>query len=94
MKKNEFLHLSDKLDILDERLDNVEKLMFLQENNLQYHIKRTDIAEQSLSVFKQDLEQSKLLMANIKFFGKLLTWVGGLTGFVLVVIQIMGYLRS
>lgn len=89
MKKNEFLHLSDKLDILDERLDGVERLMALQENNLQYHIKRTDLAEQSLAVFKQELEQSKLLMANIQFFGKLLTWVGGLTGFVLVVIQLI-----
>lgn len=93
MKKNEFLHLSDKLDILDERLDSVEKLMVLQENNLQYHIKRTDLAEQSLSVFKQELEQSKMLMVQIKFFGRLLTWIGGLTGFVLVVIQIAQALK-
>jgi uncharacterized membrane protein len=93
MKKNEFLHLSDKLDILDERLDGVEKLMALQEQNLQYHIKRTDVAEQSLEVFKQELEQSKLLMIQIKFFGRLLSWVGGLTGFVLVVIQIFQALK-
>jgi hypothetical protein len=93
MKKNEFLHLSDKLDMLDERLDSVEKLMALQENNLQYHIKRTDVAEQSLEVFKQDLEQSKLLMIQIKFFGRLLTWVGAGTGFILVVIQILQALK-
>lgn len=83
------MHVIDKLDILDERLDSVEKVLFLQENNLQYHIKRTDLAEQSLSIFKQDLEQSKLLMANIKFFGKLLTWIGAITGFVHVLIQII-----
>lgn len=93
MKKNEFLHLSDKLDILDERLDGVEKLMALQENNLQYHIRRTDVAEESLAIFKQELEQSKMLMVQIKFFGRLLTWVGGLTGFILVIIQIMQALK-
>ena len=93
MKKNEFLHLSDKLDVLDERLDGVEKLMALQEQNLQYHIKRTDVAEQSLEVFKQELEQSKLLMIQIKFFGQLLTWVGAGTGFILVVIQLLQALK-
>lgn len=93
MKKNEFLHLSDKLDILDERLDSVEKLMALQENNLQYHIKRTDLSEQSLAVFREELQQSKLLMAQIQFFGKLLSWVGAGTGFILVVIQIMQALK-
>lgn len=91
MKKNEFLHLSDKLDILDERLDSVEKLMALQENNLQYHIKRTDLSEQSLAVFREELQQSKLLMAQIQFFGKLLSWIGGATGFILAILQITSY---
>ena len=45
MKKNEFLHLSDKLDVLDERMDTVERILAVQEQNLQLHMKRSDTLE-------------------------------------------------
>ena len=44
-KNNEFLYLSDKLDILDQRLDNLERISDLQEQNLKVHMERTKILE-------------------------------------------------
>jgi hypothetical protein len=49
MKKNEFLHLSDKLDVLDERMDSVEKILAIQEQNLQIHMKRSDMLEDQVA---------------------------------------------
>ena len=47
-KNNQFLHLSDKLDIIDQRLDDVEKVLVLQEANLSEHMKRTALLENEL----------------------------------------------
>ena len=45
MKKNEFLHLLDKLDMLDERLDGMSDTMIKQEENLKEHMRRTEALE-------------------------------------------------
>lgn len=44
-KNNEFMYLSDKLDMLDERLDALERILIVQESNLAEHMKRTSILE-------------------------------------------------
>lgn len=48
MKKNEFLYLSDKIDIIDARLDSMEKILALQEQNLQVHMRRTELLEEQV----------------------------------------------
>ena len=42
------MYLADKLDIIDQRLDDVEKVLLLQEANLSEHMKRTALLEQEL----------------------------------------------
>lgn len=49
MKRNEFLHLSDKLDVLDDRMDDIEKVLILQEANLAEHMKRTALLEKQVT---------------------------------------------
>lgn len=48
-KNNHFLYLSDKLDIIDQRLDDVEKVLIAQESNLVEHMRRTALLEKEIS---------------------------------------------
>ena len=67
MKKNEFLHLSDKLDILDDRLDDVERVLILQEANLKEHMKRTALLEQQVSPLNKFMYSAYGIIAFILF---------------------------
>lgn len=47
-KNNEFNYLADKLDIIDVRLDAVERVLELQEKNLAEHMRRTSLLEDQI----------------------------------------------
>jgi hypothetical protein len=49
LKKSEFLYITDKLDVLDERMDDMEKVLILQEQNLKLHMARTELLEEQVS---------------------------------------------
>lgn len=97
MKKNEFLHLSDKLDILDDRISDIDKLLALQHQSLEYHIKRTNIAEDTLDILKTEVlnlkEVKTSVTANLKFIGKVCAYIGALSAFTLVILQIAQALK-
>lgn len=48
-KNNEFNYLADKLDIIDVRLDAVERILIIQEQNLAEHMKRTKLLEDKVT---------------------------------------------
>lgn len=47
--------IENKVDRLDERLDTIEKVLIKQELNLEIHIKRTNLLEESVELLRQDL---------------------------------------
>jgi hypothetical protein len=49
VKKSEFLHLSDKLDMIDDKIYDMETVLKLQELNLREHMKRTALLEKQVS---------------------------------------------
>jgi hypothetical protein len=78
VKKNEFLHLSDKLDILDERLDVVERILAVQEQNLQLHMKRSDALEAQVEPLNKFMWASYGIISFMLFLGA----VAGITAFI------------
>lgn len=78
MKKNEFLHLNDKLDILDERLDTVEKILAVQEQNLQLHMKRSDALEAQVEPLNKFMWAAYGIISFMLFLGA----VAGITAFI------------
>lgn len=92
MKRDQFLHLADKLDIIDERVDGVEKLLALQQQSLEYHIKRTDTAEANLQLLQSEIlrisQVESNVRSNVNLIGKFVAYVGGLSAFILVLLQI------
>lgn len=66
-KKNEFLYLCDKLDIIDERLDSVERVLALQEQNLQEHMKRTALLENEVGPLNKFMYATYGIIAFLTF---------------------------
>ena len=71
MKRNEFLYLSDKLDCLDERLDSVERVLELQEQNLQLHMKRSEMLEDQIKPLNKFMYACYGALAVITFLAGL-----------------------
>ena len=52
--KNELEKLSDKLDKIDDRIDKIDKHLAVYNNQLEFHIKRTDIIEEELKPLRSN----------------------------------------
>ena len=66
-KNNEFLYLSDKLDIIDERLDAVERILIVQEQNLDEHMKRTRTLEEQVTPLNKFMYAAYGILAFLTF---------------------------
>ena len=83
--KELILEIYKKLDILDMRVDSIDKTMIKQEINLADHMKRSDALEAMMSQLRKDMRpiEKHVLMIEgvIKFLGILsigLSVIGGL----------------
>lgn len=47
--------IENKVDKLDERLDSIEKVLIKQELNIDLHIRRTNLLEESVDLLRKDL---------------------------------------
>ena len=68
-KNNQFLYLSDKLDILDERLDEMEGILIRQEENLREHMSRTALLEDQVSPLNKFMYATFGIISFVTFMG-------------------------
>ena len=68
-RNNEFLHLSDKLDILDQRLDEMDILLTKQEVNLSEHMKRTKLLEDIVTPLNKFMWGAMGIVGFVTFMG-------------------------
>jgi len=99
---NQYIYLltkiHDKVEKVDERLDTVDKTLIKQEENLKEHMKRTDLNEEHLELFKQKVENDLAPILEhvgfIKALGKLSTIVMGIAVFVSTVLGIIFFFKG
>lgn len=72
----DFKRILDKLDILDTRLDSVDKTLIKQEANLDKHIMRTD---QNEIMIQEIFEQIKPIQKHINYVEGILKFIGVLS---------------
>lgn len=63
------MYLSDKLDILDERLDSMENILVLQKANLEEHMKRTALLENEVGPLNKFMYASYGIISFVGFMG-------------------------
>lgn len=66
MEDKSFKRLEDKLDKLDERLDNIDKTMIRNTVSLEDHIRRTEILEEKIDPIEKQISQ---VQGALKFTG-------------------------
>jgi len=67
--------IENKVDKLDERLDSIEKVLIKQELNIDIHIKRTNLLEESVSLLREDLRP---LERHVDYIHGALKMIGGI----------------
>lgn len=63
----------DKLEVMDQRLDNIDVTLAKQSVMLDNHIYRTKLAEQNIEILKEDLtpilKKDHMIMGVFRFLG-------------------------
>jgi hypothetical protein len=73
----------------DTRLDNIEKVLILQEANLREHIRRTELLEEEQKAIRQkDLEPIKKHVAMMQGAGKFVGLVSIVAGIIAAIYSI------
>ena len=70
---SEIIRMLDKIDKLDERLDNIDKTLVRQEGHLKEHIRRT---EQNEIMIQEIIEQIKPIETHVAMVNGVLKFIG------------------
>lgn len=73
---SEIIRMLDKIDKLDERLDNIDKTLVRQEANLKEHMRRT---EQNEIMIQEMIEQIKPIETHVAMVNGVLKFIGFLS---------------
>lgn len=72
MRRNELNYLSDRLDKIDNELDDINKVLVIQEENLKLHMRRSELLEEQVRPLNQMLWASYGVLGLITFIGTVL----------------------
>ena len=88
MNNNE--RLEQKLDILDMRLDSMDKTLVKQEINLRQHMERSDKLELMIGALEKDLKPVQKHVIIVEGIFKLIGALSMLLGILATVLNILG----
>ena len=84
------MRIFDKLDILDMRLDSMDKTLTKQEIHLQEHIRRTEALENHLEMIKKDIAPVQKHVNMVEGAFKLLGVISMALGIMGSVLKVIG----
>lgn len=88
-----------EMDIrVDRRLNSIDRTMLKQENNLEKHMYRTELAEKNIETLRNDIKPIKrhvfVLEAVLKLLGILIVGASTVAGLTWTIIQIISWFQS
>lgn len=87
---DEIKYIIQKIDAMDGKLDNVVVTQAIQTEQLEEHMRRTEIAEEHIALINMELNPVKSHVERIKFLGKLILSSGGLVGLIELIKALKG----
>jgi hypothetical protein len=90
---DEIKSVRQKADDSDQRLDNIDKTLIIQEANLAEHMRRSDLLEIKTDALKAEIEPIKIRINRFDGALKLLAAVAGLAVFAVSIIEIIRFFR-
>ena len=77
--------MSEKLDKIQEDVTDIKISIVEIQKDINYHIMRTDLAEENLNVLKQEVQPIKLHVDRVNFLVKIGIFFGGLAAFLVAI---------
>jgi len=90
---SDFKRIEDKIDALHEKFDEMKMVQVGQAKDLEFHIKRTELAENRLEILEEDVIPLKNKYQQFLGAIKLLTFVAGGIGILYTILKIVEVLR-
>ena len=81
--------LYEKVEKISDDISEMKVTVARQEENIAHHIKRTDLLEESLGLFRTEMEPAKIFVTKTKFFAEILGYASALLGFGLGLFQVL-----
>jgi hypothetical protein len=89
VKTTDFLHyLSDKLDAMDQRLDEMNQILAVQQTQLKEHMRRSELNEEAIALLREDMQPIHDDWLRARFLGKLAGFIVGLAAFSYYLVKI------
>ena len=82
-----FAKIDDSHKEFNSKLNNIDKTLVKQHEQLKYHIKRTDLLEQRVQEIKDEVVPIHTHVDRVQFFFKVVKWIG-----LPLILTSMGYL--
>jgi hypothetical protein len=90
VKNADFLeYLSDKLDVMDHSLDDMNQILAVQQEQLKEHMRRSALNEEAVEILKNELRPMQEDWLRVRFLGKLGGFAVGLAAFGYYIVKIM-----
>lgn len=85
--------LLDRTEAQASQLTDIEKILVHQEANLREHMRRTDAAEESLALLREQIKPLEKHKSMIDGALKLIGLIGIIAGIAVACIEILNFLR-
>jgi len=81
------IKLESKLDKISDDIVEIKVTLGKQEENINYHIKRSDLLEDQVSLLKEDISKSKGAKDLIVFLAKVGSFIVAAVGVILTIVK-------
>lgn len=86
--KDKLDKVDEKLDRIEERLDSIDVTLAKQHEQLAHHIYRTSIAEENLTILKNELKPVQKHVESVNTFLKIMGAISSVVAFAFGVIKL------
>jgi len=90
--KDTFQTIIDIQNNINKELAEIKVILAKQEAQLEYHIKRTDIAEENIEILKKELNPIKQNIEALKIIIKSLSVISIIIGIIVGIFKLINYL--
>jgi hypothetical protein len=91
MDQNLLQVILDNQNKMSEDIGDIKVIIAKQEQNIEYHVKRTDLAEENIALFREEMKPVKAHVATIHTILKIIGGLGVLLSIAASIVKILAY---
>jgi chromosome segregation ATPase len=85
--------LNEKLDSIEREVVEIKLILVKQEENIRHHIRRTDLAEESLKELREQIKPIEKHVQHVEGALKLLGGISVFAAFLVAILEIIKFIK-